>query len=399
MNIKLVFLALLALIASSAAISAPTQADSSRHAKVETLLKVSGISAQLDRLSDGLVAEIAGLSGRGNSAGDERGEMEALARKAFQPGRFAQAAKQSLLKHYDAAAYDRYIALMSDPLAVRFTDMEGLPINGEAFGSYMKELQVKPFAVDRVKLIEAIDEASRTSEFRINIISTIAETVSIASLGACPTKERVAEINGVLSKAKESIKQQGEASSRIALAYTYRNATDAELASYLKTMREGAVQSVNKRVRDAALVEMKSGFVVVGNALREMATSASKQQTVFAQRSCDGKSLLPPPGYAKSSTPQAMNSPSEPRIVSTTTASPPPPPQAPRANPSTVPPAAAVATESRNGDAVLTTTSAAKNVPGHKAATHLRSQIYMDARECLKYEDNKTIMACTERYR
>jgi hypothetical protein len=392
MNIKLVFLALLALSASSAANSAQTQTDTSQSAKVETLLKVSGISAQLGRLSDGLVAEIVGLSGRGNSASDERGEMGALARKAFQPGRFTQAAKQSLLKHYDASAYDRYIALMSDPLVVRFTDMEGLPINGEAFSSYMKELQAKPFAVDRIKLIEAIDEASRTSEFRIKIITTIAETVSIASLGACPTKERVAEIKGALSKAKDSIKQQGEASSRIALAYTYRNATEAELTSYLKTMREGAVQSVNKRVGDAALVEMKSGFVVVGDALRAMATTASKQQTVFAQRSCDGKSLLPPPGYAKSTMTQTMSTPPEPPPAPIT-------PPAPQTKMPTTPPAAPIAAESPNREVVPTTTSAAKDVPGHKTAMPQRSQINIDARECLRHEDNKTVMACTERYR
>lgn len=374
-----------------------TPADAARQAKVDTLLKVSGISAQLDILSDEMVTALAGPAAQDSKVSDAKVQMEALARKAFPAERFTQVARESLLKHYDATVYDRYIARMNEPLARRFTEMESFQIKPGPLSEYLKGLQVNPMAASRMKLIEAIDEEGHTSLHRVELVTSIAETMAIASLGACPTKGQIAQVKDGLAKMKDPIKKQHEGYARITLAYTYRSATDTELAYLLKAMHEGMHQSVNKWVWDAIEHEMKAGFAVVADAVRAMAVASSRQQTVFAQRSCEGKSLLPPPGYAKSIVPRTMRAPSlptladQPKAASEGLAR-----QALAAPPTKV---TVVAVAPADSSVQATATPAVVRDQAPKPVKLWRSRANVDARECLEYEDMKKVMACAERFR
>jgi len=364
--------------------------DATRQAKVDTLLKVSGIAAQLDMLSDEMVTQFAGPPAQDSKVSDAKVKMEALTRKAFPAGRLTQMARENLLTHYDAAIYDRYISAMNEPLAKRFTAMEAVQIKPGALDEYLKVLQTNPMMASRIKLIEAIDEAGHTSQQRIELVTNIAETMALASLGACPSKEQVAQVKSEISKMRDPIRQQHQANARVTLAYTYRSATDAELASLLKIMREGSQQNVNKWVWDATHREMKAGFAVMAEAVSAMAAAAKKRKTVFAQRSCDGKSLLPTPGYAKS----PFLSPAvavSPKMTGERLAR-----QAQAASPAKEKVVAVARTDSSVKE---TATSAVEVEQVPKATNPGRSRANMDARECLEYEDMKKVMACAGRFR
>lgn len=367
-----------------------TPADAARQAKVDTLLTVSGIAAQLDMLSTEMVTEFAGPPAQDSKVSDAKVKMEALARKAFPAGRLTQVVRENLLTHYDAAIYDRYSAAMNEPLAKRFTAMEAVQIKSGALNEYLKGLQANPMAASRIKLIEAVDEAGHTSQHRIEMVTSIAETMAIASLGACPSKEQVARVKSGLSEMRNSVRQQHQANARITLAYIYRSATDAELASLLKIMREGGHQNVNKWVWDATQREMKAGFAMMAEVVSAMAAAANKQKTVFAQRSCDGKSLLPTPGYAKSpfSLPAVAGSPKmtgeglDRKVQAASLAK-----------------EKAVAVAPADLSVKATASPAVESGQTSKSAKSTRSRASLDARECLGYEDMKKVMACTERFR
>lgn len=409
MNNTLALLVLLTLTASAGAASnsAPTApspessaglksrttqvpTDASRQAKVDTLLTVSGIAAQLDMLTNEMVAQFAGPPAQDSKVSDAKVKMEALAKKAFPAGRLIQVARENLLTHYDATIYDRYIAAMNEPLAKRFTAMEAVQIKPGALNEYLKELQANPMVTSRIKLIEAIDEAGHTSQQRIELVTSIAETMAVASLGACPSKEQVAQVKSEMSKMRDPIRQQHQANARITLAYIYRSATDAELASLLKIMREGGHQNVSKWVWDATQREMKAGFAVMAEAVSAIAAAANKQKTVFAQRSCDGKSLLPAPGYAKSPFSSAAVAGS-PKVTGEGLA---------RQAQATSPAKEKVVAVARADLSVKeTATSAVEVEQAPKATKPWRRRANMDARECLEYEDMKKVMACAERFR
>jgi hypothetical protein len=364
---------------------------------LDILLKVSGIAAQLDMLSNEMVTQFAGPPAQDSKVSDAKVRMEALARKAFPAGRLTQAARENLLTHYDAAVYDRYIAAMNEPLANRFTAMEAVQIKPGALNEYLKGLQTNPMAASRIKLIEAIDEAGHTSQHRIELVTSIAETMAIASLGACPSKEQVAQVKSEMSKMRDPIRQQHQANARITLAYIYRTATDAELASLLKIMREGGPKNVNKWVWDATQREMKAGFAVMAEAVGAMAAAANKQKTVFAQRSCDGKSLLPPPGYAKFTVPPTMRTPSSPTVAGQLKGT--EEGLAREAQAASLTNAKVVAVASADSSVKETAAPAGKGEQAPNVAKLRRNRANMDARECLKYEDLKQVMACAERFR
>lgn len=372
----------------------PAPADAARQSKVDTLLKVSGIAAQLDMLADGMVTELAGPAAQDSKVSDAKLKLEALARKAFPPGRLTQVAREALLKHYDAKAYDHYIAVSGEPLAKRFTEMEAVQIKPDAFTAYLKDLQAHPIADSRVKLIEAIDKASFSSAHRIELITSIAEAMAMASLGSCPTKGQVAQVKDGLAKMKDPITKQNEGVVRITLAYIYRSASDTELEYLLKAVRDGVNQKISRWIWDAVKEEMKSGFAVVAESVRTMAAAAEKQKSVFAQRSCDGKSLLPPPGYAKSTVPTTMQTPSIPVVTE----------QAKKASEaaqtrSTPPAKEKVATTQSIPSFKESATPAVEREAAPRTVKPVRSRADIDARECLKYEDMKKVMACAEKYR
>lgn len=372
----------------SQATQVPT--DTSRQAKVDTLLAASGIAAQLDMLSNEMVTEFAGPPAQDGKVSGAKVKMEALARKAFPAGRLTQVARENLLTHYDAAIYDRYIAAMNEPLVKRFTAMEAVQIKPVALNEYLKGLQANPMAASRIKLIEAVDEAGHTSQHRIEMVTSIAEAMAVASLGACPSKEQVAQVKSEMSKMRDPIRQQHQANARIMLAYIYRSATDAELASLLKIMREGGHQNVSKWVWDATQREMKAGFAVMAEAVSAMAAAANKQKTVFAQRSCDGKSLLPTPGYAKSpfsstavaGSPKVTGERLDRQVQAASLAK-----------------EKVVAVAPANLSLKATAMPAVEGRQASNSAKSLRSRANLDARECLGYEDMKKIMACAERFR
>lgn len=414
MNNTVAFLILLTLTASVGAVSnsAPTTAspvssarpksqatqvptDATRQAKVDTLLKVSGMATQLDMLSDEMVVELAGPAAQDSKVSAAKVQMEALARKAFPAGRFSQVAREILLKHYDAAGYDRYIAISNEPQTKRLTEMESAQIKPEALTAYLKGLQANPMAISRVKLIEAIDQAGHASQHRIELVTSLGEAIAMASLGACPTKSQVAQVKDGLAKVKEPIRKQSEEAVRIALAYTYRNASDADLEYLLKASRDGIHQKINTLVWDAIQHEMKSGFAMIAETVRTTASNADRQKTVFAQRSCDGKSLLPPPGYAKSAASATMQTPS----ISAADEQSKTVVEAKQAQ--TIPPArdktASVALTDASVKGVTTPTVARDHVS--ETAKPRRNRSNADARECLKLEDIKKVMACAEKYR
>ncbi len=386
-----------ALAAESTGRATSTPTDAARQAKVDTLLTVSGISTQLDMLSNEMVTQFAGPPAQDSKVSDAKVKMEALARKAFPAGRLNQVARESLLLQFDPAVYDYYIAVMNEPLSKRFTAMEAAQIKPGALDEYLKSLQANPMPASRRQLIEAIDEASHSSQYRIDLTTSIAETMAIASLGTCPTKEQVMLVKSEVSKVKDTITQQSQVNTRITLAYIYRSATDLELASLLKVMRERGHQSVNKWVMDATRRELKAGFAVMAEAVSAMAAAANKQKSVFAQRSCDGKSLLPPPGYARSTVSPTVRAPSSLAATEQTkTAVEGLAKQAKAASPAKVRVVGVAPAESSFKEA---STPVVDVEQASKVAKLRRSRTSMDARECLRYEDTKKVMACAERFR
>lgn len=387
----------LALGAESTGRTTSTPTAAAREAKVDTLLTISGITAQLDILSNEMVAQFAGPPAQDSKVSDAKVKMEALARKAFPAGRLNQVARESLLLQFDSAVYDYYIAVMNEPLSKRFTAMEAAQIKPGALDEYLKSLQSNPMPASRRQLIEAIDEASHSSQYRIDLTTSIAETMAIASLGTCPTKEQVMLVKNEVSKVKDTITQQSQVNTRITLAYIYRSATDLELASLLKIMRERGHQSVNKWVMDATKRELKAGFAVMAEAVSAMAAAANKQKSVFARRSCDGKSLLPPPGYARSTVSPTVRAPSSLAATEQAkTAVEGLAKQAKAASPAKVRVIGVAPAESSFKEA---STPVVDVEQASKVAKLRRSRTSMDARECLQYEDIKKVMVCAERFR
>lgn len=260
--------------------------------QIEDILAVSGLGHTLQRLPEQLLASVrqAGQQDRsGKLRKADLQEMERLTREAYTAQGFRLRVTAQLKNNYDAKRYQEFLADSASPLAKRMNELEKLEPGQAELLAYMKALASKPLPPERLKLIERIDAASRASELALEAMFSSAKGMMRGFAGA--DAKQLAQIDKEIEQQRAAAADSVRNAVRLSLAYTYREAGDAELAEYARLHEKDSTKFFLGLVFDALIEEIRAGAERFGAGLEKLFKArfagqvAAKAEAAAAPRS------------------------------------------------------------------------------------------------------------------
>ena len=175
-------------------------------------------------------------------------EFAAILERAFEPNALIAEVTLNLKTVYDANRLSRYLELLRQPVSLKMIAMrtQALAPSAEEMNAQMEKIKQNPLAEERAKLIARLEELSRNAGLGSEVGQTIARGYAEGVLEYLQAskngKAALTEIGeGDARNARAVLLARGSAdrAGRIKrsvanLAVVYRDASDAELAEYLK---------------------------------------------------------------------------------------------------------------------------------------------------------------------
>jgi hypothetical protein len=200
-----------------------------------------------------------------------------LVERGFDAGKLGTTLAAGLKTNLDAERMARFLEVLRQPLAARMSQ-EPKNATAEAVQDNAEKSRASPPSAARVKLIQSIDDVTRYSESGVDLATAMVRVIVDKLLADMQKagKNVPKDARQKVAEQMNAIRGQMRAQSRTVLQVAYRNASDEDLAEYVKlidtdTGRWGMEQLDN--VARPALTE-------IGGALgKEGAQLASAKRT------------------------------------------------------------------------------------------------------------------------
>jgi hypothetical protein len=235
--------------AKSAPAEAPKQADAAKAAApkpggkpiperpdrlIAEVLESSGIKSQFQpfALEVVLQADMGGEAPGAAAAGQIR---DAFAR-VYEPGQINEELTANLKQNLDIERMGRFLELLRQPIALKMNSQETRATPPEAVRESVENLRKNPMPPPRGKLIQTLDDTTRTSEVALEMSSAIAQGMVDTMLTELQKSAKTVpkEASQAVASKLNTMRDQARPQVRSVLFATYRNATDEELAEYAK---------------------------------------------------------------------------------------------------------------------------------------------------------------------
>ncbi|MEK6245065.1 MAG: ankyrin repeat domain-containing protein [Pseudomonadota bacterium] len=163
----------------------------------------------------------------------------AIVEREFEPGKLAAELAANLKgANLDAERLARFLELLRQPIALKMTSREMRNVTPEAMKEYADNLRKGQPPAARVKLIQSLDELTRTSEVGTDMASAMARDMIDTMLDAMKRagKSVQREARQTVGTQVNAIRIQARPQIRAVMYVMYRNATDEELSEYVKLL-------------------------------------------------------------------------------------------------------------------------------------------------------------------
>jgi hypothetical protein len=198
---------------------------------------VEEFRASASGLADGAAGFAVGLAGDLKIGPVDAGAIREISQRAFDPEKLTAEYAANLKSAYDADKMPRYLELRRQPIAVKMAEFGKRRIPPEAMKEHVDNFRKNPPPAARLKLIQDLDEAGRASEIAVQFFTTIAreaidELVAALQKSGRPVPAEVKQVASQIAAMQGGLRNL----SRVALHAMYRDASDEEIAQYLKLM-------------------------------------------------------------------------------------------------------------------------------------------------------------------
>ncbi len=211
--------------------------------------------------------------------------LEPAAAAAFFPEKMRDGIRAALESKLDEADYSAVLAFYKTPLGMRMTALENAAHTPEA----IKELQEKAGSLlemlkndaERVAVLQTLELALGLTDLSINVAFNMARAINLGMAAADQkteslNDEAIKKIDEALAKLRPALAAQMKQSLWLVMAYTYRDASVAELRDYVKFCSTPAGQKLYRTVTDA----MNTVLSQAGNDFgRALAKELGKEHT------------------------------------------------------------------------------------------------------------------------
>ena len=203
--------------------------------------------------------------------------------RAFEPGAMsAEIAAKLKDGGFDAERMARFLEVLRQPIAVKMIGPEMRDVTPEAMKAYNDAIRKAPPSAERLKLIQTLDEVTRTSEVGTDMFSALARDMIDAMLDGMQKSGKGVnrEARQMVSTQVSGVRNQVRKQMQSVMYVMYRGATDQELAEYVKLLDTDTGRWGQNLLAEAA----RPGLVARGSTLgRENAGFAIARQGAVAK--------------------------------------------------------------------------------------------------------------------
>ena len=235
--------------APAAAPAAPPAATAAVHAAAKPIptnpdkliaevIESSGIGPSFQRMGGELArSAVAGDQATALSDDDKRALKEAMER-AFEPRAMTAELSSNLKANLDAERLSRFLEILRQPIALKMTAEESIAVRPEELKAFTENMRKSPAPATRVKLIQAVDDVTRSSEVASEMIGAMAREMFDAMLAELQKagKKVPKESRDAVARQQNSIRNQARGQALTMVYFTYRNVSDEDLAAYVKLL-------------------------------------------------------------------------------------------------------------------------------------------------------------------
>ena len=202
---------------------------------IAEVIEASGVKSQFQAFGREVVLQAD--AGDGPGAAETRAVVEIFER-VFEPGKMTAELAGNLKNNVDVERMGRFLELLRQPIALKMTSEELRKPSPEAVKEFSDNFRKNPPPASRVKLIQALDDVTRTSEVAVDMSSAIARSMVDTMLAELQKagKNVPKEARQMVGSQLNAMRNQARTQIRTVLYVTYRNATDEELSQYVKLL-------------------------------------------------------------------------------------------------------------------------------------------------------------------
>jgi hypothetical protein len=207
---------------------------------IADVIDASGVKTQFQAISrETLLKAIQGEQAKrqGSDAADVKAVNDMVDR-AFEPGKLGAEVAANLKGSFDAERMARFLELLRQPIAVKMTSPAMRNVTPEAMQEFADSSRKSPPPAARVKLINSLDDVTRTSETATELATAIVSNMVDAMLGEMQKagKNVPKEARQTVGSKLNAMRAQMRAQMRSTLMVAYKNASDQEIADYVKLL-------------------------------------------------------------------------------------------------------------------------------------------------------------------
>jgi len=203
---------------------------------IAEVIETSGIKAQFQAYGRETVMK-ADMGGNGPGPA-EVSAINEIFERVYEPGKMNDELTANLKTNLDVERMGRFLELLRQPIVVKMTSAEIRNQSPEAMKANIEEVRKNPPAPARAKLIQDIDDVTRTTEVALEMSSTIARSMVDSMLAELQKggKNVPKEARQMVASQLNTMRDQARSQIRSVLQATYRSVSDAELAEYVKQL-------------------------------------------------------------------------------------------------------------------------------------------------------------------
>jgi hypothetical protein len=209
--------------------SAGTQPDPQRAAVIDTLLELSGARRQIAQFSDPRQFQSL-LSGVGTA--EQAQQLQRIFARAFRPEAFYRPLRARLEQNLTPARTPMLLQWLSSPLSRRVVDLEikaSSPHMRGELDRFARKIEREGSPQKRLNLVQRLDSALRSSEFRAEMATILIRNVTQAFSSGAQAGSGLA-----LDKLKADLWRTARDGTLLHFLYTYRTLSDEELEEYVR---------------------------------------------------------------------------------------------------------------------------------------------------------------------
>jgi hypothetical protein len=287
---------------------------------VAEVIEISGLKTRFATLG-GEFANFAAAGANGSMLGPDgvRAVQDAV-RVNFDSDAMTKELAVGMKANLDQERMSRFLEILRQPLALKIAAEEAKPVSPQEMQDFVEATSKSPLPAARVKLIQALDDTTRSSAFGGDLLSVMAQDMvdtmlsEMQKAGKKVNPDARRQVSAQLNQMRSQIRNQILAT----MQFVYRNVSDEDLAAYVKLYDTDTGRWGTDQVNEALRPVMTSRFSALGRdvgriALANRTTSMAKapaeppaEPLAKAQPAAPAESpgaapAPPPPGYQRAS--------------------------------------------------------------------------------------------------